>query len=572
MDTKDSNPTRSKRQGAGRTLVSMDRRGSRVLGVVLDVHDSAAPKIVETIDATDADVAQRVASAAPDATPVLLIPGDQATSRGVPAPEGPREEAIAALELECEADFADIAPPHRRSVGMLPGAMSGVALLTCWPGADTPTDAAGLPLASARCVPVAAALGALVATQGWAYAYDRDQGWIASIDASVDKPSLRVFIEDPADGRAWSAALARVRESLRAGDEAPSASSRVVRLDDASVAALERLAPRASDASWLNANGLALGAAIIAGSSSPSVRAIAALRASRPKEAIPPHVRLARWISVPRNAAATILVSLVLLTLGPIGFGYARYTILAQKAQGLDSGKADRDQLMIQAAMYEDIEKTRWPMTKLISDISRATPVGVDVESLRIAPDSGVSIQGAASSMDLVNQLESNLTGSSVFTAVKVNRTTATDKGVEFDLSASVRSAHTTAKIAEDFAARPLVSREGFVMPTLPPPRASRGNGSSGTASQGASSRPNSTEGSSTPSSRRPVADSNEPPAALTDEAIAKLESGPAMIEWAKRRSYLQKNPNADGTTRQRIQEEISKLAAHRESLRKGGS
>lgn len=572
MDTTESKSSRSKRQSAGRTLIALDRRGSRVQGVVLDAHDAGAPRIVEVIDATDADLAQRVSTAAPDATLVMLIPGDEATSRGVPAPEGPREEAIAALELECEADFADIAPPHRRSVGMLPGAMSGVSLLTCWPGADASTDPAGVSLTNAHCVPTSAALAALVSTNGWAYAYDRDHNWIAAVDASVDKPSVRVFIEDATDARAWSAALNRVRESLGAGGEAGSASSRVVRLDDASIAALERIAPRASDASWMNSNGLAMGAAIIAGSSSPSVRAIASLRASRPKEAIPPHVRLARWVSVPRNAVVTIMVALVLLALGPIGLGWARYSILAEKAEGLDAGRAERDQLMIQSAMFADIEKTRWPMTKLISDISRATPVGVDIESLRLAPDSGVSIQGAAASMDLVNRLESNLTGSGVFAGVKVNRTTATDAGVEFDVSASVRSAHTAAKLAEDFAAEPLVSREGFVMPTLPPPRATRSNGSSSSGSSSASGRPNSSEGSSTSASRRPVADNNEAPGALTDEAISKMNNSTAMIEWAKRRSYLQKNSGADSGTRQRVQDEITKLEARREELRKGGA
>lgn len=570
MDTIEPKQSRPKRHGVGRTYVALDRRGTRVQGVVLDAHDAGSPRILDTIDATDADLSPRLSSVAPEATLVLLIPGDEATSRGVAAPEGPREEAIAALELECEADFADIAPAHRRSVGLLPGAMSGVAVLTCWPGADTPTDSAGVSLLDARCVPVIASLAALVSTNGWAYAYDREQGWIAAVDASVEKPSVRVFIEDPSDARAWASALNRVRESLGAGAEAGSASSRVVRLDDASVAAIERLAPRASDASWLNGNGLALGAAIIAGSSSASVRAIASLRASRPKEAIPPHVRLARWVSVPRHAVMTIVAAVLVLTLGPIGLAWARYSILAQKAEGLDSGRAEREQLMVQAAMFEDVERSRWPMTKLISDISRATPVGVEVESLRLAPDSGVSIQGAARSMDLVNQLESNLTGSGVFAGVKVNRTTATDAGVEFDVSASVRSPHASAKLTEDFAARPLVSRDGFVMPTLPPPRATRSSGASGNGSA-STARPNASEGSGL-ASRRPVVDNNEAPPALTAEAIAKLGSGPAMIEWAKRRSYLQKNPNADGTTRQRIQDEITRLEARREELRKGGA
>lgn len=570
MDTNASTSSRSKRHATTRTIVGVDRRGSRVQGIVLDTHDAGSPRIIETVDATDSDLSQRIEAFGAEATRVVVVPGHQATCRGVASPEGPREEALAALELECEADFADIAPAYRRSVGMLPGAMSDVALLSCWPGPDISADQVGS-LADAKCVPVVAALAALVSSNGWAYAFDRDEGWIASVDASVEKPGVRVFIEDPTDSREWSAALDRVRESLGAGREPEAPMPRVVRLDDASLSALERVAPRISDPSWLNNHGLALGAAIIAGSTSPSVRAIASLRASRPKEAIPPHVLLARWVSVPKHAVVTIAAALLFLTLGTIGMAWARYSILAQKAEGLDSGRTEREQLLVQAAMFADVEKNRWPMTKLISDISRATPVGVDVESLRIAPDSGVSIQGAAKTMDLVNQLESNLTGSGVFTGVKVNRTTATDQGVEFDVSASVRSPHAVAKLSEDFAAKPLVSREGFVMPTLPPPRATR-SGSSSTGGTNGSARPNASESSEASTSRRPVADNDEPPVALSDDAISKLAGGPAMIEWAKRRSYLQKNPGADSATRQRIQDEITKLEARREALRKGGA
>lgn len=572
MSNESSHPAKNKRTSA-RTLLALDRRGGRLVGVVLDAHDPEGPRVTDTVDVAASELGQRLETLG--ATPVVLIPGADVTCRVVSAPEGPREEAIAALELECEADFGDVAPPHRRSVGLLPGAMSGAGVLTCWPDRVPLMPEAPVELADARCVPVVAALSALVTTSGWAYAYDKAEGWIAMVQASPERPVARVFIEDGEDPAAWNAAIERVRVALNPNGAATLGEARALRMDHDSIAALEkRLAPRAADAAWLSAHGLALGAALIAGAVSPGVRSIATLRVAKPKENVPPHIRLARWVSVPRHAIATLIVAILLLTAGPIAFAWARYTVLSSKAEGLDAGRADREQLRLQAAMFADIEKSRWPMTKLFSDLSRATPVGVDVETVRLVPDggtSGVSMQGTAKTMDLVNQLESNLTGSGVFSSVKVTRTTATAEGVEFNLTAGVRSPHTPAKLTEDFAASPLTSREGFVMPVLPPTRSPRANGS-GSSPSSAMSRPNTTESSSSASSRRPVADNSDPPPALTDDDIAKMNRSQATLAFAARRGYLGKYPNVDGTTRQRLQDETAKLRARMDELAKVGT
>jgi len=110
--------------------------------------------------------------------------------------------------------------------------------------------------------------------------------------------------------------------------------------------------------------------------------------------------------------------------------------------------------------------------------------------------------------------------------------------------------------------------------------RAARGIGTTG-SNNGSSSSASSTVGSgnssgnssnrvgSTEASRRPVADNNDLPPELTDEKIAQMPRSEAMKEFAKRSKYLSLNPNADGSTRQRLESEISKLQARMGELAK---
>jgi len=588
--------------------ITLDRRGDRYVGLVLEsMNASSGPKIVSTLDFSASDLASGI-DAAGGGRVVMLIPGNQATCRVISAPDALGEEAVASLDLACEADFGDVVLAHRRSAGVLPGCLNSLAILACWPieqldsasvqqltdPASAQTDAArDAILQSAACVPVVAALAAIVAPSGWGIAYDRQAGWIVGIGTRGEVPIIRCFIEDGDDATAWNAAIQRVQRlvideatqpnTAESRAWAETSTGRSVLLDSLSRDQLiNRGIARATDSSWLAQHALALGAAIVASSPDIRVRSIASLRLSVPKVILPVLVRLARWFAKPRNAIATIIVSVLLITLAPIGLASARQALLTNKTTGLDAGRGEREQLITQALMYNEIEQMRWPMTKLLSDLSRATPVGIEVDSLRIGPDTGVSVQGSATKMELVNQLESNLSASGVFSSVKVNRTSATDKGVEFDVTALVRAPNFAAKLAEDFAKNPIQMREGFVMPVAPAisTRAARGIGTTG-SNNGSSSSASSTVGSgnssgnssnrvgSNEASRRPVADNNDLPPELTDEKIAQMPRSEAVNEFAKRRKYLSLNPNADGSTRQRLESEISKLRARMDELAK---
>jgi hypothetical protein len=80
--------------------------------------------------------------------------------------------------------------------------------------------------------------------------------------------------------------------------------------------------------------------------------------------------------------------------------------------------------------------------------------------------------------------------------------------------------------------------------------------------------------GSRTPAasgeSRRPSSGTatNEPPAEIKDEEIAKLSASDAMKGWAERRRFLSANPKADPAVKTRVEEEATKLQARMKEAR----
>lgn len=625
-------------------MIGLDTVGSAVVGVSIArpaslVCEPGTPFRVSVGAGAGANAAAvssamstALATASPSRTPRVarVAPLDACAFRIVPAPDTDAADAIALLELECEADFVALAPAHRRAAGVLPGPLASLAMLACWPesadigGVSGGASGAALggatkgttsTLDAATVVPAPAALAALLApgAGGAAVLIDPSSGTIIALHVAGVDPCVRCFVEDPSDVDAWAAGVARAvaglpsqvadparsiaLDAVRADNEDGEASvrqqslpraaggasggARRVLLDPASVQALvARGFARAGDRAWLAEHALAIGAALVAGSADSRVRALATLRERAPREIAPIHVRALRWVAVPRNALVTIVVALILALGAPIGVAHLRLAILTAKTEGLESGKAQREQLLTQAAMFREIEGMRWPMTKLLSDLARATPVGIDVESIRMSPDTGVSVQGVATRADLVNQLESNLTASGVFGGVKVNRTSATASGVEFDISAQVRNPTAIAKLTEDFAANPIQSREGFVQPTVtaPAPRGTRAPGANGSASASSSSSNAGSSGASSSgssgsssggggasasaASRRPVADNTDPPAELTESAIAGMARPALSLEFARRRAFLQRNTTIDASTRQRLESEVASLRA----------
>jgi Tfp pilus assembly protein PilN len=312
--------------------------------------------------------------------------------------------------------------------------------------------------------------------------------------------------------------------------------------------------------------GLAFGAAILALSGNPAERSLTRMTDQAPRRRRDPAQRAVAWLSVRRNALRAVAVAAVALFLLPLGLAWARAAVLDAKVTALRDQEGSREQLTRSAALYEVLQKNRWPMSKLLADVSGAMPVGVRVESVRMAPDQGLGLEASADSAEAVSAFQQNLNKTGIFQNVRISRAdTAPGGAVAFEIDAAIVSPFLSAPPAHDFAAQPLAVRlygEGASNTTWSadtdkaassrPERPSRTDeaGESGGDDGGGLSAP----------SRPSGGDADEAPVPLTDEQIQAMERGPAMKEWARRKTFPTKA--LDQETKDRLASEVEKLKA----------
>jgi hypothetical protein len=258
-------------------------------------------------------------------------------------------------------------------------------------------------------------------------------------------------------------------------------------------------------------------------------------------------------------------VALVMLVGVPFGLAYARHTALQSRRAGLESINKSSGDIKLTAAMYRQLETSRAPMTKLLSDIAGAAPVGVEIVETRLSVDQDIAIRGKATSTDLHAQFVKNLNATKLFAgSVKPTRTESKDGVTEFELSAKLDNPHLPVKASADFTTLPLAVQlwgEGASNTTMPV-GAVRQVTASGKPVTGATRA----AGSAAPASvdRRPSssssASSTEPPPELSDADIAKMNRSEAMKAWSLRAGWVTANSKADPSIRERVVAERDKL------------
>jgi Tfp pilus assembly protein PilN len=516
---------------------------------------------------------------------VRLVPGPRTMARCVSIPQTGPAEAAAALGLIAEAELPETIPPHRRAAGVIPdllrpGAQTG--LLTGWPirEADPPnppvTHAAPETWATE-----AAALAALRGDGGVAVFADAEQGSISLLASGPARTVARVLVEDNSTPEVWARSVRRaIAETCRtAGIEKDPglATDSVLMLSGPALAVLAGPSGgNAAKAGWLDDYGLPLGAAMLALSENPAQRSLTEMTAEARSERRGAPERVAAWLTVRRNAWTTVGVSLAVLLLLPLGLAWARSAVLDAKVAALHAQEGSREELDRSAALYDTLQKTRWPMTKLLADISGALPIGVRVESVRLSPDQGLGLEATADSAEAVTTLQQNLNKTGIFRDVRIARAdTGVGGAVTFEVDAAVASPFLNAPPAEDFAAQPLAVRL-------------YGDGASNTnwsadSDKATSSRPNrpdrparaegdaasgnkaGADGPSQPS-RPSGSGKDDVPEPLTDDQITAMDFGTTIKAWSARKKAVSANKSLDQATKDRLASEITKLEVHRDA------
>lgn len=530
--------------------------------------DGPSWTLVETRSLSDADLSTvpALCRAAGVSRLVRIAPMAHAVVRCVRIPAGSDAELASAVGLIAEAELPQSAPVWRRCGGILPDTLvSGSvrngnndrwALLTGWIG-DTPEPPLDPELDEAWVSPVAvlAALRGESAIAAWC---DRAQGVIAVVAGDGERLSARVARGDAETEASWSQsvrdAMAEAAEFGKASGVGLAVNARGLMLSAQATADLRQAVRGVRDEDdFVQRFMPAVGAGLIAGASALSVRSLAGLRGGPPVVRRSGLERAASWIVNPRHAWGVVAAALVVLMVAPLAFAWARGEVLSSKAAVLEKTKGGREEAERRAALYQQLDRDRWPMTKLLGEISRASPVGVVATNLRLTTEQGLNFQGTAESSDLVNTLSANLNATGLFRSVRVERVESKGAaGVEFTLSGELSSPFSAAKgLTADFAAKPLAVQlygEGASNTTTAAPAAKAGAG-------GGARR-----GSDASSERKPAAAPEGPPPPLSDADIAKMDRSKAMTEWSSRKKYRQSTPGLEAATRDRLDAEIPKL------------
>lgn len=500
---------------------------------------------------------------------VRIAPSEQTICKSVVLPPGDQQTLDSALSLMMEAQLPDSIPGHRRAAGIIPDRRrsdGSTGLLIGWrlsageefsPLVESVEETWTAPIA---CL---AALGG----SGPVTAYvDEKTGVVAVIARGESRTLARVLI---GSSGGTSGANAAVAETCRAVgvDEAGSIVSglHLEPTDRDGLNAAVKNLPRKPE--WNEEFGLALGAALVALSDNPSTRRLAGMHAVAPEDRISLAECVTNWLSAPGRAYAASTVAMLALLLAPVAIAAIRANVLGARSAALQQFEQSRDELARQAALYQALEQTRWPMSKLLADVAGATPVGVVVEGLRLSPELGLGLDGTAETIDQLTQLQANFNRTGPFRDARIDRSESTPEGVKFTFTARVTNPHVSTELGPeaDFSARPLAVRmygEG----------ASNTAYTSAEAPRGRRDRPGLPSAGARPPDRPGGGSSEGVPAPLSDAEISAMDRSTAGRTWAERKKYLQTNPRLDQATKARLDAEIDKLFARFRSATGGGS
>jgi Tfp pilus assembly protein PilN len=490
----------------------------------------------------------------------------------VPVSDG--AQMIAAAGLMAEAELPSSLAPHRRAGGLLTGGLrtgTREALLTGWLDRGQPieTIAAGL---ESFCTP-GAALALLKGQSAAAACLDASSQAYCVLASGSERSVARMVLEDEMATEALAAAAkdAAVAAARSLGETATCTGTQVLVDGEARAAFCAKVSGARDDQGWFDQYGLSVAAAVLA--LTPETALLTQLLPVAPIVEEPAPVQLARWVSKGGRPWVIGIAATLGLVLIPWGIVVARDEFLSGRVKVIEDMRKNNADLEKQAAMYSQLDISRWPLTKLMSDISGATPVGVSASDVRLSPEQGLTFQGRAKSADLVNVFQKNLGETKLFRSIKVNRTESmAEGGVEFNLTAEITAsqAHIPVKPALDFAAESLSKRLYGVEAAALPAESSKDSGSGGGRRERRAEGRGDRGGDAEP--RRPSTPSDAMPPVVTDEDIKKMDRATANRAWVARKVYVQKNPTLDAATKQRLQDEETKIRAHAATAPGGAS
>jgi Tfp pilus assembly protein PilN len=190
-----------------------------------------------------------------------------------------------------------------------------------------------------------------------------------------------------------------------------------------------------TDVEWWKQYGLAIVAGL--GVFGPR-RSLFEMQADPPAEDRSRTVRFLDWVDDPRRVVAVVVAAAIMLFVFPLAAAWARYQVLNSKAGNLDEASREMRTIREEALYYEQLTAKRWPMSKLLADISGAAPYDVQIEEITLDSESRVRLKATAPSNEQVTEFQQALSVMGMFGSPQVNRS-AEQGRVEFEFDFEVR-------------------------------------------------------------------------------------------------------------------------------------
>lgn len=585
-----SGTTRGTDRGGDSRIGALHRQGDKWRLVIVEIAGGRR-RIAHAESLRFGDVAAARAAIARHKPERLIrvAPAARTVCRLVEIPVGSPAEMAGAAQLLAEAQLPGSAPAHRRGAGVVggaPGPGRRHGMILAWMGEnDEPVIDAARERWTSEIVAITGLIGD--GRTGQALYADRAGGSIAVYAVNGTASVARTLREPDADEQSWPVivghAIDETRDmfgsSMRLSCDY-GASSTVCLDEEARRSALDEFSPATRGDRWLDEFGVALGAALGALEADASGEGLYALRSDPRRERRGLGVRGVEWLSVPRNALALCVASIALALVVPIGMNMLRVAILNARLASIDrrlEGRESARDLDRRSAFLDELVKRRWPMTKLLSDLGGALPVGMEVESITMDRGTRVQVRGEAKSLELANRAVATLNTSGVFSNAQLMQTRSTAGGsLEYRIEAEVVSPFATARGVEDFSDDTLAVRlygeraRGYTRPAGTvaagdddEPATGSGEGSTRSRSRDRSSGPTFTGES--PNRTETV----EVPPPLTEDEIEAMTNLEAMREVANRiRAASAATSEED---RARLRDEVTRLREHARNAGSGG-
>ncbi|MBU6209140.1 MAG: hypothetical protein KGR22_04450 [Planctomycetes bacterium] len=441
---------------------------------------------------------------------VVIVPGNEVILRSIPLPRATPAQQQQALALQAEGALAPDAPRCRSACAVVPdgstGAEERLGIVLEWkPGgavqlpaglkADDGRRAAQGPVAPrvTFTAPVAGLLG-LMSADGLGRAarmcidVQPSTGSVAVVASREGHLVARTLIERSDDASEFAGAISEAvndtamlghwsEEDLIAARRAMPAAFAQGFAGLAGADALgSALAGAPDEASWRAQFGDLAGVALALRSPLAPLLGLMPIEPRRSQGLI---IDALTRMDSPAFTKRALIAAGLAVVFGPMAVAGLRLAWLNFRLSDAAAFEAAMVSSERRIALYGQVDKLGWPMSKLLSDIACTTPDGIELESINIDHGSNVQVRGLArgvgdlSSVDAIVMMEERMRASKVFARIVKSWEEPKGGSTEFSITAQVTDPMLIVRYSEsqDFGKKTLaeqrwgpVDSDGFLI------------------------------------------------------------------------------------------------------------